>query len=159
MYEFASFSVDHCIFWNVVFIMCCHSFYINSLEGDLLLLSINHMLEVWSKPRSMRKDSSRIRALNPQQSESLSAVWPEGWGGVSCSLMNGWGLRSTKNELLKCQCATLKHQNSLWDLLSTHGWMLLDVYTYVSKDKFSEEFKVLTDCMGFRRCEETTSSL
>lgn len=40
VYEFASFSVDHCMFWNVVFIMCCHSFCINSLEGDLLLLLI-----------------------------------------------------------------------------------------------------------------------
>lgn len=46
VYEFASFSVDHCIFWNEVFIMRCHSFCINSLEGDLLLLSINHVLEV-----------------------------------------------------------------------------------------------------------------
>lgn len=88
-YEFASFSVDYCIFWNVVFIMPCHSFCINSLEGDLLLLSINHVLEVWSKPRSVRKDSSGIRALNPQQSESLSAVWPEGRGGVGYALMNG----------------------------------------------------------------------
>lgn len=134
--------------------MPCHSFCINSLEGDLLLLSINHVLEVWSKPRSVRKDSSGIRALNPQQSESLSAVWPEGRGGVGYALMNGWGLRSTKNELLKCQCATLKHQNSLWDLLSIYNWMLLDVSAKVSNDKFSEEFKALTDCIGWGRCKE-----
>lgn len=29
IWELASFSVDHYIFWNVVFIMCCHSFCIN----------------------------------------------------------------------------------------------------------------------------------
>lgn len=32
--------------------------------------------------------------------------------------------------------------------------MLLDVCTYVSKDKLSEEFKALTDWIGWRRCEE-----